>query len=60
MMNIMIISIVPKKHLQWIPRQTIPAMIIHRFTHRHQKQDHRLSRRHSRHPFCQTGSHGIQ
>jgi len=60
MMNIMIISIIPKKYLQRIPRQTIPAVIIHRLTHRHEKQDHRLSRGHPRYPLCQNSACRIQ
>lgn len=45
MMNIMIIRIIRRKYLERIKGQTIPTMIIHSLTSRHNKEQHSLSRR---------------
>lgn len=47
-MNIMIIDIIGKEHLERIPRELVPTMIIHRLCRGYSKEDDRLSRCHKR------------
>ena len=60
MMNVMIVRRVSTEHLQGIPREAVPAVIIHCLQGRYTEQEHSFANGHPRKRFCQDSSDSIQ